>query len=808
MLRGAMRWAVVLVLGALVLPTGYAMAATGHVYSWQFGGPGSDAGQVTSPAGIAVSPSGGAVYVVDQGSAAVQAFDASGDPLMRFDGAATPAGAFSIPTAVAVDSAGGDVLVADSGNNVVDRFDASGAYQSQLVGGDTPAGGFSSPSGVAVDGTSATPTSGFVYVADSNNNVVDVFDASGTYVRQITGTDSIAFSFPTSLAIDAAGNLYVVDAGNGQVAEFAPGGTSFTRVVDSGRSPQAVAVDDSTGDVYVVDADPDGVPFVVGFDAAEGFNEFGLGRISYTSALAVSPTSHAVYVADQGNGLIERFRATTLAAVHTGAASSVGAATADVAGTVNPLGAPATYRFDYGLDQSYGNSTTDAAAGSGSASAPVGASLAGLQPNATYHYRVTATSAGGAEHGADQTFTTDAAVPSVGAQAATSVTPSSATLTAQVNPNNSDTTYHFEIGADTSYALGSTPTPDAGLGTGFGEQQAAADLAGGGITLQPDTTYHFRVVATNGAGAPVTGSDTTFTTLPRAPVVVTGDASAVTPSSATISGTVDPGGSGPRSQTTYFFQYGTDTTYGVGRAPASAADGGTGTGAVAHSAELAELKPNTTYHYRIVAANEGGTVTGNDRTFTTVAAPPVAMTGAAAEVTATTATLTGTVDPRGLATTYTFELGIDGGYGTSVFGSAGHGSGDQAVTLRLRVLAPGTTYHFRLTATNADGSVAGVDRVFTTPGFSTSLVSPVTPLLRAPYAPPDDAGTAPPATKKPTTHNKKPATHKKKPATHKKQSKKTSKKKSKMQHKKPARKHASKPTKRHTSTKHHQKGTK
>jgi hypothetical protein len=99
-----------------------------------------------------------------------------------------------------------------------------------------------------------------------------------------------------------------------------------------------------------------------------------------------------------------------------------------------------------------------------------------------------------------------------------------------------------------------------------------------------------------------------------APSAATGAADAVTDQSATLSGSVGPNG----APTTYSFEYGPTTAYGSS-SPASGA--GNGTSTVSAGATVSGLTPTTTYHYRVVATNAAGVVAGNDRTFTTAAAP-------------------------------------------------------------------------------------------------------------------------------------------------------------------------------------------
>jgi len=94
------------------------------------------------------------------------------------------------------------------------------------------------------------------------------------------------------------------------------------------------------------------------------------------------------------------------------------------------------------------------------------------------------------------------------------------------------------------------------------------------------------------------------------PSATSGSPSSVGESSATVNGTVNPNG----QSTTYYFRYGTTTSYGLQTTPAGA---GPGTGMVAVHAALDGLSPNTTYHYQLVATSSAGTTNGADETLTT-----------------------------------------------------------------------------------------------------------------------------------------------------------------------------------------------
>jgi hypothetical protein len=192
------------------------------------------------------------------------------------------------------------------------------------------------------------------------------------------------------------------------------------------------------------------------------------------------------------------------------------------------------------------------------------------------------------------------------------------------------------------------------------------------------------------------------------PSATTGAARNVTQATATVTGTVDPQG----RATTYLFEYGTSTGYGL---PTAESDAGSGTGPVDASAELTGLTSDTTYHYRVVATNAAGVTRGSDHTLKTAAAPgpPGATTGSARNVTPVAARLTGSVDPNGRATTCHFEYGTSTGYGkrTTETG-AGSGRSARSVSASITGLMPHTRYHYRVVATNDAGVARGRDRSF------------------------------------------------------------------------------------------------
>jgi DNA-binding beta-propeller fold protein YncE len=278
---------------ASLLTVPAALGAVGHRYAGQFSSAGTAPGDLDGPSGLSVRQSTGGVYVLDVGASTgaprVQLFDSSGAFQSQWTGGATPAGGLSGPQAIAVDPADGDVFVADTGNGVVVKFDASGSFVCVVndpgVSGcsATTTAGFSPPSGVAVD-----PSNGDLYVSDTGNGVVAVFDDGGAFLGQFDGSDNSAgdgpFSGPTGIAVDAAHNVYVVDSGKGRVEKFAGGllGTATFTANLAVANPVAVATDPATGDVYVGANGASGAE-VVHLDSA--------GEVLYTFGAAGSAAS-------------------------------------------------------------------------------------------------------------------------------------------------------------------------------------------------------------------------------------------------------------------------------------------------------------------------------------------------------------------------------------------------------------------------------------------------------------------------------------------------------------------------------------
>ncbi len=196
--------------------------------------------------------------------------------------------------------------------------------------------------------------------------------------------------------------------------------------------------------------------------------------------------------------------------------------------------------------------------------------------------------------------------------------------------------------------------------------------------------------------------------------VSTGAAANVQPTSATLEGTVNPGNV---PVTACEFEYGTEASYGKS-AQCSQTVPFSGEASVPVTAGLPDLEANTTYHYRLVARNANGPSYGADGTFTTPG-PPIVEFESGEAAGQTSAILRAQINPGGVETTYHFEYGPSASYGTSVpvpDGTIAAGFAEEGVSVELTGLAVGATYHFRVVAVNADSGapIDGPDQTVTT----------------------------------------------------------------------------------------------
>ena len=308
-------------------------------------------------------------------------------------------------------------------------------------------------------------------------------------------------------------------------------------------------------------------------------------------------------------------------AVASDAASPVTQTSATLNATVNPDGLEVSEcQLEYGtaaIDES--SAPCSPAPGAGSSPVAVSAVLTDLPPHTGYRFRVSATNKGGTSKGSEQFFTTLPYPPIVTTGAASSPSAASATLQGEVDPNGGEiTACKLEYGM---VAVGESSVPcSPPPGSGMEPVSVSAQATG----LDANSAYHFRISATNAGGTSV-GDEHAFTTLPEAPSVITGTASSVTQTTATLNALVDPNG---EQVTECKLEYGPTMSYGSS-APCGIPPG-SGQGAVAVSASIAALAAATSYHYRVVATNAKGTGEGRDQTFSTLLATTLQEQGVSA----------------------------------------------------------------------------------------------------------------------------------------------------------------------------------
>jgi len=376
----------------------------------------------------------------------------------------------------------------------------------------------------------------------------------------------------------------------------------------------------------------------------------------------------------------------------TGAAGSVTESTAALNATVNPHGGRVdACTFEYGPTSAYGTSLPCASLpGPATVPVPVSAALSGLTPGSALHFRVLVGYSGSSAAGADASFETVPVPPTLLPAAPTALTSSAATLNAQVNPNGDQVgECRFEYGVDASYGASAPCAPSPGAG----QAPVAVSVSIGGLSA--NTTYHYRIVAGNPAGTSY-GPDQSLTTIPNPPAVATGPASALTSTSATLNGTVSPNGV---SLLACEFEFASLEHY----VPCSAVPG-PGLATTPVSAGVSALAPGSTFRYRLIAANTGGSSYGAIQEFTTAATR--ASSGAAR------------------LTTSTLLVSAAGSLSARVFCPAGHARCTGSLTLT-------TLASVRAGARAKRALILAAGRYAAAPGRATSLSLRLSPPARA-----------------------------------------------------------------------------
>ena len=434
---------------------------------------------------------------------------------------------------------------------------------------------------------------------EENKNVMAVFDGEGHLLGSPwIGAPSGSFGEIGGVAADertgglawSAGDVYVSDRTNKVVDVFKPLAEGKEQYVTQIEGPEAgvpfeapgvIAVDPTNGDVVVTDNQ----------DSVDVFE----------------PTPIETYV------LVHRITSTPTGSLDIGSFGAQGLAVDGAGDIYVPAERErAVYEFNAGVEYTgrlTGTPTRSFHRVLGLAVDPVTEELYVGDGALAY------------ESGAVDIFDHNVVVPDVTTAPASSIKARSATVGGTVNPDNAgEATCQVAWGATTEF--GNTAACPASIANGESPVSVQVALTG----LSPDTTYYYRLQAsnTNGLNPGEPYQDQELHT--PGPGVQEASASDVSATAATLNGRIDPN----NAATTYFFQYGTSTAYGAEIPIAPGALVGAGSGAVSVSQHVQGLLASTTYHYRVVAVSElpGGEIAeaeSPDQTFVTQAVASFAL---------------------------------------------------------------------------------------------------------------------------------------------------------------------------------------
>lgn len=527
--RSALSW---LLLGALACAALAAFASsataatpsTSYGYKGDIGTPdGFDLGLGAMNNVIAVSNDDGRVFIVRELYEAVDVIDPDGTSVVQ-------AAVGVPPSNVGVSSDGGTLFVVNAAS--IFGPDAGPAIVKLTSdGAPTPTYTVDSAwetsiypnfiSGIAVD-----PTTGDVVVGATGGTYR--FDAdSGTLLSQFDGSTTQQGPFnPQSIAVASNGDVYAV-VGRGRVEHMGADGSWKGElkipVPEGNVFPYGIAVNPLNGDVAVI-LPQGGETVIKVFTAANDLKD----TIRVPSALAggvkglaFSPDGTKLYLG-LTNGSAHVLELGTRPGVDPPVASAITGTGAHLTAAVASGGEPTTARIEYCLPSdpcadylgSEGESpwkmVVEMTGLSGPGQDTIEGDLTGLEPNSEYLLRTTAVNEGNNVEGISATVSLETPLipPAVQTGQASAVTDTSAELAGTINTFGSQTTYHFEFGLTTDYGS-NAPAGAEGIAGSERSLRTFTETVKG---LQPGTTYHYRLLATNAAGTNV-GEDRTFTTL-------------------------------------------------------------------------------------------------------------------------------------------------------------------------------------------------------------------------------------------------------------------------------------------------------
>lgn len=285
-------------------------------YKYEWGEEGTGKGGFRSPAGITVFTGVGGrklLVIADAGNDRIRNYTADGMFIDKWGETGGGAGQFRNPSAVAAAGAE-EVWIADSGNHRLQKTristrsltDVPGEPLGTYGGPGSKPGELLSPTGLALD------AAGNLYLVDGGNRRIQKWSPDGTFLATwgspADGEGGLVE--PIDVAIGPGGDLYVTDAGRHQVVRFDSDGRLLGNWGGPAEltSPRGIAVD-AAGDVYVVDRDSHRVlKFAPGGASlgSIGGPESGPGQLDRPYGVAVDADGD-LYVTDAGHGRIVVF---------------------------------------------------------------------------------------------------------------------------------------------------------------------------------------------------------------------------------------------------------------------------------------------------------------------------------------------------------------------------------------------------------------------------------------------------------------------------------------------------------------------
>lgn len=548
--------------------------------------------------------------------------------------------------------------------------------------------------------------------SDASNPCRVEFDSAGNLLYE-TSSDGFEMPFTEGAIREYAAPEFHASSGVGTIpAELRDPSKLFHEGPDRSFSL------DSEDHVYALR--PSGPPRVQQFDRSGSLTEtFGAEELMEPADVAIDKATGTVYVSDSSFETtaedIHVFKAFTVPNSITQPFSATGQTSGDLRGEVDlaEAGEEVTdCEFEYTTEALFiakeFEEATKIPCDEGTtftANESVSTEVSGLALEETYFFRLVTENVNGRSNGNVRKFLPHAVVD-LTTKPASNVAPRSATLNGSFNGNGDGTEFFFEYGHGLPGVYTAT-TPTQSAGTPSGLTQVSLPIEG----LELETTYHFRVVATNGTGTS-RGFDESFRTPPAVAGLKTEPATEIGQQTVTLNGQF----TGDGHDTEYFFEYGPTESYGQ---VSSTVDAGTTSGPTPISAPITTYFGYSTYHYRVVAENQFGKTVGKDRTFSTKPAPlPGIEETSIEDVTPTSAHVSAMVAPNRWDASWLFEWGETTGYGTFTESEPilpGETTEYLPIEADITGLKPETIYHFRAVAFNFTGVTNGPDLVFRTP---------------------------------------------------------------------------------------------